>query len=352
MTAVRKTKLEVPDVVERDVDVVTLGGRSIRLKHVEIAVQDVTLNRRNPRIAHTIGALSPDRDKAQVRIEHFLWNDPDVRDLYHQVSTNGGLIERIIVTHDGTVIEGNCRTVVYRKLRAAQPGEAAWRRIPARQLPIDVTEREIAILLGEMHVAGKNTWSAFEKAGHVYHLNRDLALTQEEIARILRLSKSKVNQLVKSFDLMRTKYFPRYGEKASIRKFSHFEEVFRNPELRTWIMNDPAAEDEFVSWVGDEKLAQGATVRELAAIVANPNARQAMNDEGIDAAKRVLADEDPSLTSKLFREMREMTASLETARLDDIERVRTADGGSAMEIVVGLEKALNRFLALCDIKRR
>jgi hypothetical protein len=155
---------------------------------------------------------------------------------------------------------------------------------------------------------------------------------------------------VKSFDLMRTKYLPRYGEKASIRKFSHFDEVFRNPELRAWMANDPTAEDEFVSWVGDEKLAHGATVRELAAIVRNPNARQAMNNDGLEAAKRVLAEDDPGITSKLFREMREMTISLETARLHDIERVRSCQSDSAREIALSLEKALNRFLALCDIE--
>src|SRR5207249_11553370 len=99
------------------------------------------------------------------------WKDTDVRDLYRQVLINQGLVERIIVRQDGTIVEGNCRTVVYRKLQHNQPSERRWHRIPARVLPSDIGERDVAILLGEMHVAGKDNWSTCEKAGYVYSVH-------------------------------------------------------------------------------------------------------------------------------------------------------------------------------------
>jgi len=336
---------------QAEVDEVTLDGRKVRVTNVELDIDEVTLDPSNPRIVNTLALSLDDGQEVQKRLEAILWEDPDVRDLYRQVLINKGLIERIIVRRDGRVVEGNCRTVVYRKLRQSKPNDKAWQTIPARLLPEDIADREVAILLGEMHVAGKNTWSAFEKAGHIYRLHRDFALTQEEIAHRFRMSKSKVNQLVKSFELMRSKFLQNYPSASNIRKFSYFEEAYKNPKLREWITSDPAAEDQFVAWVGDGKLPLGTSVRELVAIVANSDAFQAMNESGFAAAKRVLEADDPAVTSRLFRRMKEMTEELEQARLDDIQRVRTDHNPAAKKIAKDLERALRHFLELCDVDR-
>ena len=342
----------VNDLRHSEVDEVTLDGRKVRVTNVDLPLDEVTLDPANPRIVNTLAMSLDDDHDVQQRLEAVLWEDPDVRDLHRQVLVNKGLIERIIVRRDGRVVEGNCRTVVYRKLHRSMPDNETWQTIPARLLPDDIAEREVAILLGEMHVAGKNTWSAFEKAGHIYRLHRDFALTQEEIAHRLRMSKSKVNQLVKSFELMRTKFLRQYPSASSIRKFSYFEEAYKNPKLREWITNDPSAEDQFVAWVGGGKLPLGTSVRELVAVLGNPDALQAMNDSGFVAAKRVLEADDPAVTSRLFRRMKEMTEELEQARLDDIQRVRMDNNSAARKIAKDLDRALGHFLELCKIDRR
>jgi len=341
------------DLPQTEVDEITLDGKKIRVRNADLGLDQIELDPANPRIANTIGmSASEPGSSLQKKLEAVLWDDPDVRDLYRQVLVNKGLIERIIVRPDGRVVEGNCRTVVYRKLRENRPNESHWRAIPARILPDDIAERDVAILLGEMHVAGKNTWSAFEKAGHIYRLHRDFALTQDEIAHRLRMSKSKVNQLIKSFDVMKTKFLARYPAASNIRKFSYFEELYKNPKLREWIGSDPRAEDMFVEWVGEGKLPQGASVRELSAIVENPDALTALNEEGFAEAKRVLEEDDPAVTSRLFRRMKEMTEELEQARLDDIQRVRKDHNPAARKIAKDLERALGHFLELCGIDRR
>jgi len=187
-----------PEAQVVEVDEITLDGKSVRVRNVDLPLDRVSLDPSNPRIANTF-AIGPTKDVAslQKKLENLLWEDDDVRDLYRQVQINKGLIERIIVREDGTVVEGNCRTVVYRKLSEKEPTVSLWKAIPARVLPEDIRDREIAILLGEMHVAGKNTWTPFEKAGHVYRLHKNFALTQDEIAQRLRMSKSKVNQLIR-----------------------------------------------------------------------------------------------------------------------------------------------------------
>jgi len=346
---VRRATSEAPLVVDQ----ITLDGRAVQVRNVEMPLDDLALDPRNPRIANTVAAAVTGSTTAlQRKLEALLWDDPDVHDLYRQIVVNQGLIERIIVREDGTVIEGNCRTVCYRKLRENNPADVRWQRIPSRVLPGDIGDRDIAILLGEMHVAGKNTWTAFEKAGHIYRLHRDFALTQDEIAQRLRLSKSKVNQLSRAFELMKNRFLPKYPRPSSVRKFSYFEEIYRNPTLREWITTTAGAEDLAVLWVGTGKLAQGTHVRDLPSIIADARAIKTLTEVGFEAALRVLGDGDPSRDSKLFRRMVEMTDALRKAQLDEIQRVRTSPNSRASRIVEELQSALEHFVELCGIEGR
>lgn len=335
------------------VDEITLDGRKVQVQNVDLPLDDVKLDPKNPRIANTVAISSNEEGPAlQKELENLLWEDVDVRDLYRQVLINKGLVERIIVRQDGTAVEGNCRTVVYRKLRAKFPAEARWKHIPARLLPSDIGNREIAILLGEMHVAGKNTWTPFEKAGHVYRLHKDFALTQDEIAQRLRMSKSKVNQLIRAFDAMKNRFLPEFPGIMNIRKFSYFEELYKNPTLRDWIASTPDAEAQFANWVGENRLSQGIHVRALPKILENEEAVKALTIDGFAAAQRVIAEDNPEVTSKLFQRMVEMTEALRKAQLDDIQRVRRGGNPKAREIVQDMRKALTHFLELCEIDRR
>jgi hypothetical protein len=332
------------------VDEITLDGKRVHVQSIDLPLDEVTLDPNNPRIANVVAIPITEQGAAlQARLEALLWDDAVVRDLSRQVLINQGLIERIIVRPDGRVVEGNCRTVVYRKLRERQPAEERWRTIPARVLPTDIGERDVAILLGEMHVAGKNTWAPFEKAGYVYRIHNDFALVQDEIALRLRMSKSKVNQLIRAFDMMKKQFFPKYPGPASSRKFNYFEEVFRKPLLRNWILAHPNNEAQFIGWVGTGKLDQGIQVRHLAAILEDDEAIATLTNDGFAAAQRVLVEDNPAITSKLFKRMAEMTEALKKAQIDDIERVRKS--GRACKILHELSDSLTDFTELCGIER-
>ena len=99
----------------------------------------------------------------------------EVKQLKKDIKTNGGLRERIIVKEVGpgeyVVVEGNVRYTLYGALHQEDPDDPCWQTIPARILPKDITDKEIAILLSDFHVAGKIEWHAHEKAGQVHHLS-------------------------------------------------------------------------------------------------------------------------------------------------------------------------------------
>jgi transcriptional regulator with XRE-family HTH domain len=331
-------------------DEITLAGRRVLVNCIDLPLDKVSLDPSNPRVANQVrmGQFS-DGAQLQKELADMLWKDPDVHSaLYHSVRQNGGLIERIIVRGNGVVAEGNCRTLVYQRLRELLPNEPAWQKIPARVLPDDVTDKEVAILLGELHVGGKNEWSPFEKAGHMFNLRERHGMTQDEIAKLLRTSKGSVNHGIRAFKVMNDKFLPAYGGVGAVRKYSYFVELFKDPDLREWLERDRSALDDFVNWVGIEKINRGADVRELADFVKSESALQAFREQGYEAAKKILELDQPALTVPLFKQMNEMAAALNGATLADIQRVRRDKVGNAKQLVRDLRDSLDRFVDLCD----
>src|SRR6267378_1886968 len=115
---------KIPEVVE--VDEITLDGKKVRVRNADLPLAAVRLDPTNPRIANTFAhVIEGNASKIEATLEELLWDDPDVRDLCRQIQINHGLIERIIVSQDGRTIEGNCRTVCYRRLHSKYPRDAA-----------------------------------------------------------------------------------------------------------------------------------------------------------------------------------------------------------------------------------
>jgi ParB-like chromosome segregation protein Spo0J len=337
------------NIVVEQVDEIVLDGMKVRVRGQDLMLDSVLLDPTNPRVASTVAVADFGSGEALQRsLRELLWMDPDVHSLYRSVLENKGLIERIIVRSNSVVAEGNCRTVVYRKLRDNFPESPLWKTIPARVLPAEITDRQIAILLGELHVGGKNKWSPFEKAGHIHKLFSQFGMTQDEIAKLLKTSKTSINHNVRAFDAMKNKYLVAFPGPGAVRKFSYFLELYKKPELRDWVSRSADALDDFVQWVGKSRIGRGEDVRELRDIVTNSRALGAFKEHGRDAALKILEQDRPELTSPLFKLMIEMTQALEQSRVDDILRVRKDKTGGARTIVRNLKESLDRFVDLCN----
>lgn len=333
------------------VDEIILDGQPVQLRNEDVPIEEIKLDITNPRIINSgmLDASSKSETDFQRKIEEKLWEDSNVHELYRQILVNGGLIERIFVKEAGTVIEGNCRTVAYRRLHQQHPNDPKWKKIPARVLPPNISDRQIVILQGEMHVAGKIKWSTFEKAGHVWRLHHEFLMPQEEIAQRLRMSKSKANQLIRAFETMQHKYMKKYPGPASIYKFSYFEEFFKRPAIRTQLAKLPNLVDRFVDWVGIGKIPEARHVRDLPDILENPDAANALENAGYVAAMRVLEQDNPAITSALFRAMERLIIELQDARVDEIQEVRRGNK-PAVRMIKNVFNELERFMELCGIE--
>ena len=142
------------------------------------------------------------------------------------------------------------------------------------------------ILPGLRHVSGIKEWGPYQKAKAVYALRKS-GLSSQDAAQSLGLSTRAANSSYKCYlALEQMKNDEEFGEHAVPRMYSYFEEVFKRPNVRSWLdWSDDAegftAEDhakEFYSWIipGDDgqspKLPESKSVREWSEILADESA--------------------------------------------------------------------------------
>jgi hypothetical protein len=341
------------------VEEIIIGGRKVSLAHRDLPVDKLRLNPENQRVQFLLSIL--DHTPSEKEIAAQLWELDDVKLLRRSIKQNGGLLERIIVKADGTIIEGNCRAVVYQKLRneARQAGNKAeaqnWGLIPARILPADISDKEIAYLLGELHVAGKNEWTPYEQAAWVYKMSRAYGYTIAELAQHLRKTKAYIERLLWAYTLMRDQFLARSKDKSDLGKWSYFLEFYK--AFRRKKDAEPY-EDRFVRWVRDGKFTKGAQVRKLPRIIEEPRALEALEKHGFEEALEVLAREQPGESSRLFSAIDDVIYELRRVSFEEIQALRLGDQARIGRLrqlyrtLVDLADLVNISLAESNVKPR
>src|ERR1700722_18867994 len=144
-------------------------------------LKNIKLDPLNPRIQHAVKQKVKDRQITQEELRKLILDQPGVSELFRSIRDNGGLMDPIHVRPDGSIIEGNCRVASYLKLHLIDKDDPRWQTIPAIFVP-NITPRQVAVLQGQYHVAGKNKWLAYEKAGHLHFMNATLGMDEKAIA--------------------------------------------------------------------------------------------------------------------------------------------------------------------------
>lgn len=339
-------------MAQRVMEELTIDGQPIFLEHVDIPLGDVDLDQDNPRIRYRLSLAKNGKTLPEV-----IMALPEVSKLRKDIELNRGLRERIIVKRSGAgkfkAVEGNCRRVCYGSLAAKNPDDPTWKTIPARVLPDDVPPKHIAILLSDLHVAGKIEWKAHEKAGQVYRMYEDLAMTFDEISTYLRQSKTTTIRLYKAYAFMQERFltvdngkFARMGE----GKWSFFDELFRSKELREELDRNPAFGDEFCRWVGNGNLPDGMDVRILPSILRHPEARKRFEQGApLSEVKRIIEEADPEHGSDFFKLLAKVRESCtNAAQVKEILHIRA--NKNARKRVLETYEALTDFMRLADVE--
>lgn len=334
---------------------IPISARNFIVTLGEVPTDQLRLDPTNQRLSWRIKVTGT--KPTEENLMKLMWEDMGyVKPLMHSIQTNGGLLEAIIVRHNGSVVEGNCRLTCYRKLQELYEEDERWRHIRCRVLPEEVAEEEIQVILGELHVAGKHEWNALEEAEFVYKMiSGPWGMRREELAKILRKSKSTIQNMVEAWRLMSEKYLEKYTETHRINDYSYFLEFYKGRKKFPETYQDPiefrALEEEFVDWVGTDQLTKGVQVRDLSDILANERALEALREatrkgedgKGYFAATAVLEAEHPEYKVKLYKVMARMIEELQNAPLAELQQLREGDGGR-ISIVEKLKASLEEFM--------
>lgn len=333
------------------IEEVVIGGQTIQLVHARVPIDRVALDEDNPRIRYRLSLQQNGKSLEEVMLAM-----PEMRSLERDIERNGGLRERVILQNTGErrlkAVEGNSRLVCLRSLHNKYPSDRRWAEVAARILPGDVDPKHVAILLADFHVAGKIQWKAHEKAGQVYRMHTELGMPQDDIAVYLRTSKTTVNRLLQAYSFMVDRFLKIDEEKYSTdgeQKWSYFEELFKQKELRAELKHNPEFGDDFCRWVGENRF-QPVDVRSLPSVLRNAEARKKL-EKGttpfgeVTKAVEAAEPEHGSDFFKLLAKVRQACTS--AAQVKEILRIRTDH--VARKRLLDTYEALVDFMLLADV---
>lgn len=307
-----------------------IEGEKIPVEHREMPLEDVRLDPSNPRIQHAVKRMSNGRTASQDDLRNLILDLPGVSELFKSIRDNEGLLEPIYVRPDGRIIEGNCRAACYLKLHsiASRNKDARWQKIPAVFVP-KITDRQVAVLQGHYHVAGKNKWLAYEKAGHLHTMHTKLKMDEKAIARALGMREGEVIKNLQSYQIMTEKLLPKMKNGNGLEKWSFVQEFFKSKHLEDY-RSKASNVDQFVSPVVNNKLKRGTDVRKFAKILKHPRAVETLKKDGVDSAMTVVGKADPTANSAVFKKLKEATHLLLHLPNTELQRLRESEKPQAI----------------------
>jgi hypothetical protein len=279
-------------------------GCRLMLSVSYISVTAVTLDERNPRIAHATEPLASavTQEFIELALGHSAPSDEDrgssttYSSLKASIRANKGLIHPIIVTPiDGggyRALEGNTRVAIYRELAAEEaPGD--WSQIPAIIQTGLPEEGEHAIRL-QAHLVGPRPWRPYAKAKYLHDLyhNKKLSITQILDFCGGNARRREIEDYIAAYAEMQEHYIPLVAQgPPDYSRFSAFVEL-QGPHVKQAIVQAGYTLDDFAGWVNDSKIDPLQTVRQLPRILNNADAKRQFLTHNAREALKVL--EQPS----------------------------------------------------------
>lgn len=300
-----------------------IEGDRIPVEHRRIPLKDVQLDPGNPRIQHAVKQQSKNGSLTQDQLRTLILDRPGVSELFRSIRDNGGLFEPIYVRPDGRIIEGNCRAASYLKLHGIDTKDIRWQTIPAVFVP-EISDRQVAILQGHYHVAGKNKWLAYEKAGHLHAMHTNLGMDAKAIGQALGMHERDVLRDLKAYEIMTEKVLPKMKGAKGPEKWSFVSEFYKRKGLADYRSN-PANVDAFVKLVVDKKLKHGADVRKLEKIISHPKAVRELKTHGVERAMSVVGQVDPTANSIHFRKLKQTAKLLQHLPSNELQLLRDSE---------------------------
>ena len=244
----------------------------------------------------------------------------NVRDLVASIKANGWLdIDPILVQRVDPgrflVVEGNRRVATLKYLqRRHEEGVVDLGKLDSTrfsELPVvlyrDAGDRDRLVMMGLHHISGKRRWPAINRARAMEQLLPHFDNDADAVCRALGVSKREFNLSVRTLALVKAYKDSDYGDQLQSDQYNLFREVLKSEEMRTWLGWDHTQRaaanqsnlNRLFSWMSreaetddgeedgqdvdvrtksDPVVTTGGHVRELAKIIADPDAVSSLDE--------------------------------------------------------------------------
>lgn len=358
-----------------------MDNLSSLLEPLTIELENLLLDPNNPRFSELGEQLNavPESRFADPKVQSHTFDKMrdqrfDVNELRDTIKTLGFLpMDRIVVRPWGVasdpakyvVIEGNRRVTALRWLvQLHENGKETFsddRLQNLQRLECLVLDDKLApasallVLPGLRHVSGIKEWGPYQKAKTVHALRKG-GMSPQEAAQSLGLSTRAANNAYRCFiALENMKANDEFGEATEPRMYSYFEEIFKRPDVKTWLAWSDEAEaftqteniNEFYSWIvpsgedggGAPKLPEAKDVRDLASIVQDENALSVLR--GPDGTmSRALARYQVDHPEDWYPKVMAATAALKTLTPDMLRNMDQPTLTSLNDLQARIDQAL------------
>lgn len=333
------------NLMQAEVEAELIAGSPI----IDVPIQKLRLDSGNVRFRH----YSPKPNSKKV--EEIIRRDDDTSELCEQIFTSGVVYEPLVINSEYIVIEGNRRLVCLRMLyEQAAEGKLEgitkekFAKVRCRILPKAVNDKTLDLYLATIHVKGKKPWKLFNRAKHIYRLNRIHGMPYDYIASYLGMGKVTIQRSIlvylRTLDYERA--FP--DDNEWFHKFTYFEELFRRKELEEFADQKDFVR-KFSHWVHDGKFLDHRQVRQLRQVLSKPDAYEAFLKGNFNAALKVLEKEDPSLSDPDFKRIRTTIDVLKSISRNQLYGIKA--NPAKMKLLISLEAEVKNLIVELDAMR-
>jgi hypothetical protein len=319
-----------------------------------VSVTEVQLDRDNPRIRSFL-EMYPDPTPEQIYlalgagVEAVGEGGTSFDKLKNSILSSKGIVQPIIVNRVGgrlVCVEGNTRIAIYRSF--IDEGVAGdWTRIPA-MVYTDLPEDRVDAIRLQVHLVGPRAWDPYSKAKYLHYLR-----TQElqPFARIIDFcggGKREVQESIQAYSDMEKYYRPLVDEgKYDLTRFSGFVEL-QKPKIKETVFAHGYSIGQFAQWIHDRKIDPLYTVRQLPAVLADPEARQIFLKQGMKKAIAALDRPDLEVELGLASIGQLARALMEAVRRIDLTELRRLRANPDDDTVRSAYEVLDELQSLKD----
>jgi len=336
---------------------------SIKATHKILTVEDIQLDKANPRIKKWIEMYGDDPTPEQIHLALGAGGDDPKASggttyisLRESIRTNGGIIQPIIVNRtkggDLTVIEGNTRVAIYIDF-IDKEAAGNWKTIPAIVYD-DLDEEAMDAIRLQSHLVGPRAWDPYSKAKYLHFLHSHENMPFDRLVDYCGGRRKELENYIAAYSDMEKYYRPILESDSDFdtTRFSGFVE-FQRPTVKNAILASEFSYEDFAHWIDDRLIDPLNTVRKIPQILKDDTAKEIFLNDGAREALKVLDRGSHTQlleNAPLYELCMATSRALSKVTFPEAEKLKNDPNGDATQALLDLSDELASLINHIDPK--